>query len=162
MSRIVSSILAFGLVSLVWMSLIPQASHGQIAFAPPRGANAISPTMPAPDRPAPQSPEPVTETAAKATSSNGPQPSRETRAVSTDLQPEHYAAAPAPYSSLLYPAYLRSLNLRGEESEPWVSPEAAHSPGNATTRSIRPASGRWPQDVATHIQVASYRVGQQR
>jgi len=162
MSRFVSSILASGLVSLMWMSLAPGPAQGQIAFAPPRGANAISQTMPAPVRSAPEGRAPVAETTAEATPLNRRQTLRGTRAVAIELTPAHYGAAPTPYSSMLYPAYLRSLNLLGEESEPSVSREAAQSAENATARSTPPTGSSWPPSVADPIQIASYRVGQQR
>lgn len=162
MPRFISFILILGLVSLMWMSLVPGPAHGQIAFAPPRGANAISQTMPAPVRSASQGPTPVTETTAETTPLNRRQTLRKTRAVAIELTSAHYGAAPTPYSSMLYPAYLRSLNLLGEESETSFSREAERSAENATTRSALPTVGSWPPKVADPIQVASYRVGRQR
>ncbi len=184
MSRSVPRVLAFGLVALVWLSLAPPSSHGQISFVPPRGANAISPTMSTPKRPALQAPTVKAATTHQATTDQAiarqtpvnRHPSSTTLAVSSDVL---YTADPlytnevvpaltrnigdsAPYTSALYPAHLRSLNLREEESGPWFSHEAAHSAGTTTTQSTRLSSPSSMPEVADHIQVASYRVGQQR
>ena len=193
MSRSVFRVLAFSLIVLMWMSLAPQPSHGQINFAPPRGANAISPTM-SPDRPAAQAPR----ARAAVTRQETDRPATERRrsvsvvhAASSDPAPTHEGSpsrindsqanashankmsASTPYTSMLYPVYLRSLNVRDEDpteesaEDPTGAPdetlapatrtETIHSRGNAEAHTV-PAPSQ--QTASSPIRVSSYRVGQ--
>ena len=190
MSRSVSYIFAFGLVTLVWMSLAPQPSHGQINFAPPRGANAISPTMPMPDRQASQAPKAraaVARQEADRRAAEGRRSMSVVRSASFDPAPGHEVSPPQvddsqandvyanetptskPYTSTLYPVYLRSLNVRDEDptEDPTASPdkslapathtETIHSGGKEEAHAVLAPSRQTASDP---IRVSSYRVGQ--
>lgn len=181
MSRFVSHMFAFGLVAVVWVSLAPQSSHGQINFAPPRGANAISPTMSTLDRPAAQAPKAKAVTAHRETTRQDSERRQITPAAfaaSSDAAPLHQmaptsngvsshasadfssgtnrAVSPARYTSTLYPAYLRSLNVRDEDPESPPYAEAMQSSDGAG-----PHTASSPSPPRTdYIRVSSYRVGQ--
>jgi hypothetical protein len=173
--------LAFGLVAVVWMSLATASSHGQINFAPPRGANATSPTMSSPDRPAAQPSEAEAVTAHRETIRPAPKRQHATsttlvtssnaeserQVASTSSSHSPYASAdvpsatspavsPAPFRSPLYPVYLRSLNIRAEDSESRTEAGAMRSSDGSGSHVASSPSPPRPN----YIHVSSYRVGQ--